>query len=246
MKIKVIVVIVISLLSFKNSAQETKSYSDAWFLLLNNYEFSEKWSGGSEIHWRNTHFLSKKQQLILRPFITYSPTESPLAYSIGYSYLRSYPYTENAIPATKPEHNIWEQITLSQAYKELSFSHRFRLEHRFQGNLVMNNNQNYTVDDFSSNRFRYRLTVRYPIFNNWFINIFDELWINMNENFQYPAYDRNWLYLGIGYEILKNGNIQVAYLHQNIKKSDNLFEVHPTLQFTFQYDFDFRRKEKNQ
>ena len=163
--------------------------------------------------------MSKKQQLILRPFITYSPTENPLAYSIGYSYLRSYPYTENAIPATKPEHNIWEQITLSQVYKELSFSHRFRLEHRFQGNLVMNSNQNYAVDDFSfSNRFRYRLTVRYPIFNNWFINIFDELWINMNENFQYPAYDRNWLYLGIGYEIMKNGNIQVAYLHQNIKK----------------------------
>jgi len=238
-KLKGLLIILISFIAIKGAAQETKSYNDAWFFLLNNYNFSENWSAGSEIHCRNTNFLGDKEQLILRPFVTYTQNET-FSYTVGYSYLRSYPYTENAIPETKPEHNVWEQININHNHNKLSFSHRFRLEHRFQGDLLQNTAGNFEVDGFSfSNRFRYRFTIQRPITEKLFAHVFKELWIGMADDFKNPRYDRNWLYLGLGYKVFKQGNVQLGYMHQNIKKSEQLYESHPTLLLTFVYNFDF-------
>ncbi|WP_121665402.1 DUF2490 domain-containing protein [Mesonia aquimarina] len=240
---KGLLIFLICFYCLKGKAQETETYNDAWFFLLNNFQINEKWSAGSEIHWRNTNFLADKQQLILRPFLTFTQNEN-FNYTMGYSYLRSYPYTETAIPAPKPEHNIWEQVVINQNHKKLSFSHRFRLEHRFQGDLLQTSAGDYEVDGFSfSNRFRYRFTIQRPITEKLFIHVFDELWINMADDFQNPDYDRNWFYAGLGYKIFDNGNVQLGYIHQNIKKSEQLFESHPTLVTTFIYNFDFTRGE---
>ena len=62
-------------------AQQTQTYSDAWLLLLNHVELNDRWVLGNELHWRSTHFLGDKEQLLIRPFVTYRTTN--VDYSAG-------------------------------------------------------------------------------------------------------------------------------------------------------------------
>lgn len=216
-------------------AQQTQTYSDAWLLLLNHVELNDRWVLGNELHWRSTHFLGDKEQLLIRPFVTYRTTN--VDYSAGYSYIKSYPYRSETVQLAKPEHNVWEQVTLKHQSGKFSFAHRYRLEHRFQGVLVETANEPKVESYAFSNRFRYRLTVKHPIGERYFIHAFNELWVRMNDDFGQVKFDRNWLYLGLGRKLKEGANIQLAYLHQSIQLSNGDYERHPTLQLTLQYDF---------
>jgi len=209
--------------------------SEFWFLLLNHYKINDQWTVGNEFHVRQTNFTSDHKQFIIRPFVNYKPGESAV-YTAGYSYIETRPYGEYPLATTLPEHNVWEQVTLNQTLGRSTFSHRYRMEHRFQGNFEENAGGNTEVNGFNfSNRFRYRLTLKKPIFSNYFIHVFDELWINLDETLGQASYNQNWIYLGLGKNI-SQGNIQLAYLHQHAS-ANGIVERHPTLQVTLQYDF---------
>ncbi|WP_196895667.1 DUF2490 domain-containing protein [Aureivirga marina] len=220
--------------SFIVKAQEKEKQSEAWFLLLNHYKINEKWSIGNEVHWRQTNFLKDKSQLILRPFVNYNISKSVIG-TVGYSYLLNYSDTNELTDVNQPEHNVWEQITLKHGDGKLKFAHRYRLEHRFRGvyNVELTEIEEYKF----TNRARYRLTVKHPIGQKYFVQAFNELWFNLGENFDNIDFDRNWLYLGLGRKVFENGNIQLAYVHQYIKKNADLYFIRPTVQMTIQYDF---------
>lgn len=217
-------------------SQETHGDAEFWFFLLNNYQINEKWSVGNELHVRQTNFLSDPKQFLLRPFVNYKPGES-VVYSLGYSFIQTHPYGKYPLPDVKPEHNFWEQITLIQGVGKTKIAHRYRMEHRYQGNLVAQAGGDYEVEGFKfSNRFRYRLTLKKPIGEQYFMHLFDELWITLDDKFRQASYNQNWIYLGVGRKIA-HGNVQLAYLHQHAS-SGGVVERHPTLQFTIQYDFN--------
>ena len=202
-------IVILLLIPFLANSQVKKN--DVWFLLLNHYEINSDWSVGNEFHYRLTDFLKTNKQIIIRPFVTFSNKD--IDYTIGYSYINNFSTIEN---------NIWEQISLNHESNKIKYSHRFRLEHRFVNNF--------------SNRFRYRFTLKYPISNKWFFNLFDEIWIKTDSKFRNPEYDRNWIYFGVGYKPINNSNIQLAYLHQNTNIGID-YMINPTIQLSFQYDF---------
>ncbi|WP_196885632.1 DUF2490 domain-containing protein [Aureivirga sp. CE67] len=232
---KIILFLVLCLSGFFAKAQEKQERSDAWFLLLNHYNINEKWSVGNEFHWRQTNFLSDKSQLILRPFVNYKINKNVIA-TAGYSYLLNFADTNPASDVNLPEHNIWEQVTLKHSSGKLKFSHRYRVEHRFRGTY----NADLTeIEEYKfTNRGRYRLTLKHPIGEKYFVHVFDELWFNLGENFDQVDFDRNWLYLGLGRKVFDHGNIQLGYVHQYIKSNNDLYFVRPTVQLTVQYDFN--------
>ncbi|MEQ8905940.1 DUF2490 domain-containing protein [Ekhidna sp.] len=226
----------IFLLPKETLSQETHGDPEFWFLLLNHYEINEKWTVGNEVHIRRTDWFSDQKQFILRPFVNFKPGESVI-YTAGYSYISTEPYGKYPLPATLPEHNFWEQVTVNQSLGKTTLSHRYRMEHRYQGNQI-ERPPGGTIerDGYNfSNRFRYRLTLRKPISEDYFIHIFDELWVSADSKFKQASYNQNWIYLGFGRNV-GNGNVQLAYLHQHAS-SDGIVERHPSLQVTFQYDF---------
>lgn len=235
--IKTVLVLLIGFLSTHTiKAQETHGDPEFWFLLLNHYQIDEQWTVGNELHIRRTEFISENKQFILRPFVNFKPGET-VVYSIGYSFIRTEPYGDFPLPDFQLEHNFWEQVTLNQELSQTTISHRYRMEHRFQENLAQElSSGEVTKDGYNfSNRFRYRLTLRKPISDDYFIHIFDELWVSADSKFKNVGYNQNWIYLGLGRNV-GNGNIQLAYLHQH-SSSGGIVERHPTLQVTFQYDF---------
>ena len=237
MNIKKCVVIAIAILSTQMiKAQETHGDSEVWFLLLNNHTLNKHWSVGNETHFRRTAFLSDYKQFIIRPYVNFKPKENVI-YTVGYSYVRTHPYGKYPLPAVKPEHNFWEQVTVNQSLGRTHLSHRYRMEHRYQQNLAQNlATGEITKDGYNfSNRFRYRLTLKQPINEDYFIQAFDELWVAFDKHFKEASYNQNWIYVGFGKNI-PNGNIQVAYLHQHAN-AGGIVERHHSLQFTLQYDF---------
>ncbi|WP_420577471.1 DUF2490 domain-containing protein [Ekhidna sp.] len=234
---KLLLIISLLIIGFQSQAQDDiHGDSEFWFLLLNHYKINEKWTVGNELHIRRTDFLSDNKQFILRPFVNFTPGESVI-YSVGYSYIKTHPYGEYPLPGTLPEHNFWEQVTINQTLGKSTFSHRYRMEHRYQGNLIERPPGGAVeIDGYNfSNRFRYRLTWRKPLSDKYFIHVFDELWVSTDGNFRQATYNQNWIYAGIGKNV-GNGNIQLAYLHQHAS-ADEIVERHPSLQVTFQYDF---------
>lgn len=207
---------------------------EVWFLLLNNHKFNDQWSVGNELHLRRTDGLSDMKQFILRPYVNYKPGENAI-YSVGYSFIQTHPYGKFPRIDVQPEHNFWEQVTLNQTLGKASLSHRYRMEHRYRGNLVATPSGEAEVDGYDfSHRFRYRLTMKRPISEDYFIQAFDELWVSMDKRIKTGNLSQNWLYVGLGRNI-KNGNVQVAYLRQH--SIGARIEKHHTVQFTVQYDF---------
>lgn len=217
--------------------QTQNRYYDVWFFLNNTFEINHKWSINNETHWRGTRFFLEPEQLLIRPSVNFHLNEF-MTTTVGYTYIRSFPNGTTSLPHAKPEHNVWEQITLSHPINKFKFSHRFRMEHRFQGSLKTTDAEHYQVDGYTfSNRFRYRVTMKRKVAKRVFIAAFDEIWLSMNKYFQYPGFDRNWFYAGAGYEVFQGANVQLGFLHQYVQVKDGQYDNRPTLQLTFQFDF---------
>jgi hypothetical protein len=221
------------LLGSKIQAQSQEVYgkADIWFMQLTHFDICKKVSLGNELHMRFDNYFGNKQQFLFRPFVDYKFKENVI-FSAGYTLIRTYPYSKYPAPATKPENNIWEQVTLKQKFNKLTIAHRYRYEQRWMGNLQYSAPENdYTVSDYTfGHRFRYRITFMYNFHKKWFAHIFDELWVKADKKFRSGSFDRNWVYAGLGYKITDYLNVQLAYLHQFVPKSANLLERHHGLQ----------------
>jgi len=215
----------------KLKAQEVYGKDDVWFLTLTEYQLNQKWTFGNELHLRFNDGFKDKQQILIRPYVSWS-RNLKVQYSVGYTYINNYPYSKYPLQATKPEHNIWEQLMLRNTIGKLTLDHRYRMEHRFESTYDISEEVFDFEETSFSNRFRYRISLKRPIAKTYFINLFNELWIQSNKGLMDLTFDRNWIYIAIGKNISKSTSLQLAYFHQNIRKSANRFERHPTLQIS--------------
>ena len=210
--------------------------ANVWFLLLNHYRFAPRWKLGNEIHLRRDAWLRDQQQWIIRPYIDFK-LHNKVHLTAGYSYLNTAPYGDYPLSTNQPEHNVWEQVVIKNKIGKNSIAHRYRMEHRFRGQLTENTSGEPIVDGYAfSNRFRYRFIYKRDLNDKFFIHAFDEIWFNFNDKFQLTSFDRNWIYAGLGWKFVPGGNMQIAYLHQWGRNTVNRYERHHSLQFTLQYD----------
>ncbi len=233
--------LILTVNSIKAQAQIVDHNFNIWSTNINEYILNDHWYLSSEVHIRRTNGFHSWQQFLFRPAVNYKLNEN-IHFTAGYTYILSYPYGEQPLATTTPENNIWEQIILNHGIGIVNFSHRYRLEHRFIGDPVLNNKGSYDIQGTSyAQRFRYRLTGTFPIIKDgkWFGAFFDEAWIILADNFMPLSFNQNWLYAGLGYRFSDRGNIQLGYMNQLIRKGDGVhYESNPTIQFTVVYKFE--------
>lgn len=224
-KIIVLAAILITITN-NTSAQETgEDELGAWYMYFGTNRITDKLSIHSEAQFRFYEVAGTFNQLLLRTGLNYHLNENAIA-TIGYGYISTdgtfadIPDEENS-----NEHRIFEQFILKNKVGKVKFEHRYRLEQRFISTQF---------DDFTEHRARYRLQLTYPLNDKWFLNVYDEVFINLQE----PIFGQNRLYGAVGYNVKSNFSIQLGYLKNHFTGRN--FD---RLQLGVIFNTDFRKKE---
>ncbi|MVN77357.1 DUF2490 domain-containing protein [Hymenobacter sp. HMF4947] len=106
------------------------------------------------------------------------------------------------------EKRLWEQFTLTQYSHRLKLEHRYRIEQRW---LAFRDG----ATEFRQ-RFRYRLNGFLPLNaktiapGTAFLSAYDEIFLNPKG----PVFERNRVYLGVGYQFNPHIIVQAGYVNQ--------------------------------
>src|SRR5690606_4569297 len=146
-----------------------------------------------------------------------------------------------------PQFRFWEQIILVQLFERLKIYHQFRFEQRWRRDYVENSPFKLT------HRFRYKITGYYPL-NNYklvnktlFLSFYNEIFIQAGKSITYDYFEDNRMFLGLGYIINENLQIQAGYSWTfRFAGSPNDFEHRhiPRLRLYHNLDFYKKRLEK--
>ncbi|GAA4276200.1 DUF2490 domain-containing protein [Aquimarina mytili] len=223
---KNILLSVLVLVTVSINAQETgEDQLGAWYMYFGTNQITDKLSIHSEAQFRFYETTSTFNQLLLRTGLNYHINDNAIA-TLGYGYINTdgsfedVPNEENS-----KEHRIFQQFILKNVVGKFKFEHRYRLEQRFIDTQF---------DNFTEHRARYRLQLTYPINDKWFLNAYDEVFINLQE----PIFGQNRLYGAIGYNIKSNFNVQFGYLKNHFTGIN--FD---RLQLGIIYNTDFRKSK---
>ena len=217
-----------SILSSLAQEDDNSSRFSSWNSITPKVKINEHFYAKSELHIRRTEFLEVWEQFLVRPSLHYTPNAT-YDFSVGYSFVRNYAFSEFSVPINANEHNIWEQVALSHKEGKFSFNHRFRFEQRFIDNIVSQTNGDFGIDGTNyANRFRYRITISRPIFKisedkSVSIKFFDEIFLSLDDGLEPTDLNQNWFYLGLSTPITKIISLGLGYQHIGLTNANEVF-----------------------
>ncbi|MDX1331963.1 MAG: DUF2490 domain-containing protein [Robiginitalea sp.] len=206
------------------TAQETGEDTwGAWYQYFGMNRVSDRLSIHTEAQFRYFETLSNFNQMLLRTGLNYHINEKAIA-TLGYAYIDTDPTfsdSEELLNDIK-EHRIFQQFLLYNSVWEFRFEHRYRLEQRFL---------DFDGVSDTRHRARYRLQLTLPLTDTFFLNFYDEIFINLQDE----PFDQNRLYAAVGIRITENSSLQLGYLKNHFRRID--FD---RLQVAFFYNPDLR------
>ncbi len=215
-------------------AQETGEDTwGSWFQYFGMNRVSEKWSIHTEAQFRYYETSANFNQLLLRTGGNYHINENAIA-TLGYAYIKTDPSFSDisGINDDIREHRIFQQFLLYNKVWEFKFEHRYRLEQRFLDFGPIRGTE-------TQHRARYRLQLTLPLTDTFFLNFYDEVFLNL----QNTAFDQNRLYGALGVHLTENSSVQIGYLKNHFNNIN--FD---RLQFALFYNPDlsglFKKKDK--
>ena len=185
---------------FSTFAQDTgEDQLGAWYMYFGTNRLNLKWSLHTEAQFRYYEVAGNFNQTLLRTGANYHISDKAMV-TLGYAYIATDTnFEEYQDEKNSLEHRIFQQFILKNAMGNLAVEHRYRLEQRFL--------EHYGAHD-TQHRVRYRLQLTYPIGSSWFFNVYDEIFINLQE----PLFGQNRLYAALGYKVNAELSLQVGYL----------------------------------
>ncbi len=218
MKKKIYITLIITTLLFPRvcKSQINEGELGAWYMYFFNTILKESsWGFQGDIQYRNWNVFGDLEQLLLRGGITYKPQKTNIKFTLGYGNVTT--------GAFGPDNSTTKESRLYQeALYPVKFGNRFYTNHRFRYEQRFVENQDLRT------RYRYNLFLNIPLNKSsmesktLYIALYNELFINGQRNVgsgnTVELFDRNRLYLGMGY-IIKNGlKFQLGIMEQ---KTDN-------------------------
>lgn len=219
----------------------------AWATYQGNHRFSDRWGLHTEYQWRRNNMFEHWQQSLLRVGVEYY-LKNGLQFTVGYGWIRTFPYGDQPVAFTFDEHRLWEQVMLNQQVWRIGINHRYRMEQRWMETRVANADGATDVIFQLRHRGRYRLMLTMPLSrssmanNTLFLALYDEVFLGFGPHIGNNVLDQNRAYAALGWRFNKDLNFQVGYLNQYVIKSDGFHaERNHTLQLAVQYNIDLRR-----
>lgn len=219
-------------------------------MYFGDHRFTDKspWGLHFDGQVRRQGIGQKWQQLLIRPGINYDLSEN-LQVSSGYAFIKSHPYGDVPAPLTTPEHRLWQQLIVKHKAGRVGLTHRYRLEQRFVGIKVPNDNGQGRLDRYDyRNRFRYFLKGVVPVARDtqgrtkYYIGMYNEFMLNFGAGLRNNIFDQNRAYAAFGFRVPKLGNVEVGYLQQTVQQGNGrVIEYNHTFQVGFFSTAPFKR-----
>ncbi|MES2799972.1 MAG: DUF2490 domain-containing protein [Bacteroidota bacterium] len=185
------------------SFSQTSNYGN-WMIYFGNMNLPKKFNWHHEVQYRNYNIAGDLEQLLLRTGIGYNLSENNNNVLLGYGFIYSEPYLLGGIQKDyTSEHRIYQQFITKQNFGRVAIQHRYRIEERF------------LKDNFKL-RFRYFLSCNVALNHKSFLKntlyfaAYNEIFINGKANY----FDRNRLYLGLGFKFSDKIKVEVGSLNQ--------------------------------
>lgn len=253
---------IISIISFLfivlNAEAQTRIHkrgtnNNVWITYNGDHKINEKWGIHFDGHMRRSDFLSKGQQLLLRPGINYH-LNNAVSFGIGYAYAYTYEYGVFPPAAAFPEHRLWEQVQVKTQLQKVEWVSRLRLEHRFINLPVKNAQGVYEAGKaVYLNRFRLMNRISIPFKGktitegSTYITVMDEVMIHSGKYAPLNLLDQNRAYIALGHFFPKLGRLEMGYMMQSIVKTDGIrIEKNNTIQITLNSTANFYKKKLGQ
>ena len=208
-----LIAIAICLMALSIRAQENgEEEFGAWYMYFGTNKIAERFSIHTEAQLRFYETTSNFNQLLLRTGLNYHINKDAIA-TVGYGYINTDPdfgdfrLVDNNLEddIRIDEHRIFEQFILKNKVWEFLFEHRYRLEQRF---ITVGDRGDFGFDSRTEHRARYRIQVSLPLTDTFFLNFYDELFINLQDN----LFGQNRLYGALGIHLTPNSSVQIGYL----------------------------------
>ncbi|MEX0361005.1 MAG: DUF2490 domain-containing protein, partial [Allomuricauda sp.] len=153
----------------------------------------------TEAQFRFYETVSNFNQMLLRTGLNYHIDKNAIA-TLGYGYITTDgTFEEFPNETNSKEHRIFQQFILKNKVWEFLFEHRYRLEQRFL---------DFGDRTDTQHRGRYRIQMTLPLTDTFFLNFYDELFINLQDD----LFGQNRLYGALGIHVTSNSSVQVGYL----------------------------------
>lgn len=200
-----IILIAIVLISFKGFTQQTGEQElGAWYTFHAQNKISKKVSLTTMAQFRlfeTTNNLEIGLGLLGLNY-NFNPNFTG---TIGYMRLNIDKTFEDILDEKHiNENRLIEQVVLKNSLGKVKIIHRYMLEQRFL--------ELPTKNDFQQ-RMRYRLQAIVPLSKTLFLNVYDEIIMNL----QKQAFSQNRMHVALGYKFNQNLNVQMGYLKQSFE-----------------------------
>lgn len=216
---KSVIFLALFLIPFLGFSQKNPDLG-AWYMYFGNLKLAESpWAIHGEFQYRNHNLIGDLEQMLFRTGLQYN-LKTGTSFLAGYGSITS--QSQGDLTNSIHENRFYQEVILRQKQGKIGLMHRFRYEQRW-------------IDDTEfKTRFRYALFLNIPINGvelgdkgSWYVQGYNELFINgekMNGKAEY--FDRNRLYLGLGYRIVKNFALQLGIMEQTTNTiSKTYFQV---------------------
>jgi hypothetical protein len=203
------------------AAAVTVDNENLWLNYVGDHPLgSGPWGLHLEAQMRLSEYGDDWQQYLLRPGVNYQISPHLMA-TVGYAYVKTYPYGELPSLDSFPEDRIWEQLAYTHTWAGIDWTHRLRLEQRYIGELSPDGRGGYDVDNYRyENRIRYMLRAQVPLSSDkkWYAAIWDEVFFNFGSNVVGNDFDQNRAFIGIGRKVSDSTKIELGFLEQTLLK----------------------------
>jgi hypothetical protein len=208
---------------------QTQNTFSGWSAAFFTYKLNDKFSIHFDGQARTTDELKDIQSFIIRPGLNYHIKENMIA-TVGYAYIGNYRSVMD-IDGWVPEHRIWEQFIINQKFslynRSVTLQHRFRLEQRFMGQPIIDQNELITDSYDFAQRLRYFARSIVPLSGTTnfskgaFVALQNEVFVNLENAPNDSFFDQNRTYLALGWRVNPKFDIEAGYMNQYILGKNN-------------------------
>ena len=216
--------------SKNGKAQINEDAMGAWYMYFFNTTLDESpWGVQGDIQYRNWNLAGDLEQLLLRGGITYQPKMAEVKLTLGYGNITTGTYGPDT--STRSESRIYQEVLFPVKFgTRVQTNHRFRYEQRFAESQALRT------------RYRYNVFINIPLnkptmdTKTVYLSLYNEIFINGQRNVGdgnfVEIFDRNRLYVALGYLIKKGRKVQIGLMNQTSDtwlKNQLQFSFHQTI-----------------